>query len=292
MRTNSVAAIALLLLACTTAQAVPRQDCFPIEQLPAELQPQARKILLKALDTEALYTIAAPIKPLSSDIHRVNWKAGTRADLVSDLQRIARAFRCGKDLEGAFHIFDEVIEGRQYGDFFFARRSRVKETIAKNTALFARFGLSTGDVDHLSLTEIMRRIDRDRTFARMRALGLLFGYPQASIEHFMKLAELDHGKGTITPRQFTSIPTFKGETGYFIWVVPPNHRESQEEKALRTAAAPVLTQYKKLRKKWGSLLQSFGPVKSIEIVRDWFNNGLEDYDPAHADLKNCATHLK
>jgi hypothetical protein len=43
-------------------------DCFPFESLPDPLRERAEQLLLNALDSEALYTIAADIKPMSSGI--------------------------------------------------------------------------------------------------------------------------------------------------------------------------------------------------------------------------------
>jgi hypothetical protein len=41
-------------------------DCFPFESLPDPLRERAEQLLLRGLDSEALYTIAADIKPMSS----------------------------------------------------------------------------------------------------------------------------------------------------------------------------------------------------------------------------------
>jgi hypothetical protein len=47
-------------------------DCFPFESLPGLLRERAEQLLLNALDSEALYTIAADIKPMSSGIGPIN----------------------------------------------------------------------------------------------------------------------------------------------------------------------------------------------------------------------------
>ncbi len=53
--------------ACTAfAQTSARQDCFPFERLAPEQRKKADDLLLKALDSEALYTIVGDIKPMSS----------------------------------------------------------------------------------------------------------------------------------------------------------------------------------------------------------------------------------
>lgn len=44
---------------------VPCAECFPLEQLPPTLRARAESLLLAGLDSEALYTVAATIKPMS-----------------------------------------------------------------------------------------------------------------------------------------------------------------------------------------------------------------------------------
>jgi hypothetical protein len=39
------------------ADGVPRAQCFPVEKLPPALRAKSEEMLLKALDTEALYTL-------------------------------------------------------------------------------------------------------------------------------------------------------------------------------------------------------------------------------------------
>jgi hypothetical protein len=41
---------------------VPRAECFPLGQLPAELRAHSEEMLLKLLDTEALYTLVGGLQ--------------------------------------------------------------------------------------------------------------------------------------------------------------------------------------------------------------------------------------
>jgi len=65
-------------------------DCFPFERLPSALQPKAEALLLKALDGEALYTIAGGLKPMSSGIYSGSIKVD-----AADLARRAALPRAG-----------------------------------------------------------------------------------------------------------------------------------------------------------------------------------------------------
>lgn len=47
-------------------------DCFPFESLPDPLRQRAERLLLNALDSQALYTIAADIKPMSSSFNPID----------------------------------------------------------------------------------------------------------------------------------------------------------------------------------------------------------------------------
>jgi hypothetical protein len=48
------------------ARTAARADCFPFERLAPEKRERAEQLLLKALDSEALYTIVGNLKPMSS----------------------------------------------------------------------------------------------------------------------------------------------------------------------------------------------------------------------------------
>ena len=45
---------------------VPRAECFPAANLPAELRAKSEEMLLRALDNEALYTLVGGLKPMST----------------------------------------------------------------------------------------------------------------------------------------------------------------------------------------------------------------------------------
>lgn len=56
----------ILLSASAASSQSERSECFPFERLTAAERPRAEELLLKALDSEALYTIVGGLKPMSS----------------------------------------------------------------------------------------------------------------------------------------------------------------------------------------------------------------------------------
>lgn len=56
----------LFTVSAAAGQTVGRSECFPFERLAPEKRERAETLLLKALDGEALHTIAGDLKPMSS----------------------------------------------------------------------------------------------------------------------------------------------------------------------------------------------------------------------------------
>lgn len=109
-------AIGALLLA---ALSVPRQDCFPLERLPREIRPLSESLLLRALDNEALYTIASDLKPVSGVIEfRVPIEKPDLSE-IENTRDALRAWTCGD------FFFADVRHFRQpHGDRAHARPGR------------------------------------------------------------------------------------------------------------------------------------------------------------------------
>lgn len=86
----------------TTPQAsdfVARQDCFPFERLSPVEREKAEALLLKALDSEALYTIIGNLKPMSSGFGEMRFPV-KKMDLpqLAERRRILATWRCGDNL--------------------------------------------------------------------------------------------------------------------------------------------------------------------------------------------------
>ena len=94
------------ILQLTVAESVPRSECFPIERLSPELQPKAEALLLKMMDSEALYTIIGDLKPVSSSFWNGSFSM-TDPELgqLSETRQILNEFRCGNEFSAEILVF-------------------------------------------------------------------------------------------------------------------------------------------------------------------------------------------
>jgi len=277
---------ACLLLAYPHAViAVPRADCFPFERLEPRLQAKARRLLLAALDREALFSLVGTLKPWSSCGETLTTPAQPTdhprpvADIV-DLNSILATFHCGDDIEGAVHIYDQAHGSVRYAEPFVMKRSLARQKIAEHFNFFRAIGATH---DNPSLPGLLRQIEQASRYARFRAYGLLFGYPSLAVDFFVSAAENKDRTGEFVAREFINIPTFSSQSGHFVWAVPVGHQETTEETAIRSTAYLILERYRRLRR---TLIEgeseSTESPKSLELIREWFHDGNGDYSPDHA----------
>jgi hypothetical protein len=78
------------------AAGVSRCECLPTERLPADLRAKSEALLLKALDSEALYTIIGGLKPMSSGFASFKFSV-EKPDLaqIEETRRLLSVWRCG-----------------------------------------------------------------------------------------------------------------------------------------------------------------------------------------------------
>jgi hypothetical protein len=242
---------------------VPRSECFPIETLVPADRAVAEEWLAGALDREALFTLAAGIKPISSGVRQFTFST-VNPDLIEleQARRIAETFRCGEGLMAIVQIFGQESKGQRFAEVLFINRAAFDATLARHRPVFASRGLSPG-VDPrqaMTIVEFMPREDR------FRALGHLFGFPEYAVDFFAKATTPDAAHvGRGKDRDFYQVPAYKGAEGFFVWAVPLGHQERAEDRAIREQAAPVLENYRQRR------AQFIGPGKSGvgELLRDW-----------------------
>ena len=257
------------------APAVPCEQCFPLEQLPGDLRAQAEALLLVALDREALYTIAADLKPMSSGFAELSYPADEPAPPeLDELRTILAAFTCTPELTADVQVFHATFDGVAYADGLVFHRPRVVETVETFAEVFAPLGVSA---EQPPLT-IVDAVDADPTTLRFRGYGHLFGYPEYAVDFFAEAAEHEAMTGDFVERDFIHIPTFESAEGRFVYAVPEGHQENAEDLALRARAATVLDRYTDLR------AQSIGDGKPgvLHLVRTWFDDGTGRCSPRHA----------
>lgn len=222
-----------------------RAQCFPIETLaPADRQ-LAEEWLASALDREGLFTLLAPIKPISSGVRQFKYSTMT-PDLaeLDQARRIAAVLRCGEGLQAMVQLFAQESRGERFAEILFINRAAFDAELRQHAPLFAARGLSPGVAPEqaMAIVEVMPRDDR------FRALGHLFGFPEYAVEFFVSATTQNATNvGPGKDRDFYQVPAFKGSDGFFVWAVPLGHVERPEDRDIRMRAAPVLARYRELR---------------------------------------------
>lgn len=231
--------LALLLVACSTAAPTRTPASAPGSAPTAD----TARVLLAALDSEALYTIAGGLKPVSEGFWHGNVH-DEQPDLAAvSAARAALAPWRNDTLWADVHVFHDAHDGKRAARGYVVERRALAELLHAHAAFFAPFGL--GPDTHPA--EVMAVVERLPKLDRHRGLGLLFGYPQHAIEFFLA-AEIAREAGTEpAPRRFVQIPAFVSPTGRFVYAVGKDDPERAEDRELAAAAAPRLQRYRELR---------------------------------------------
>jgi hypothetical protein len=289
MKTLRFAIVALLppLLAFSLAAQRPgpfsAAECFPFERLPQGLRPRAEETLLRALDGEALYTIAGGLKPMSSGFVSASI-AVDAPDLVEAeaLRQVLDAWTCGGELAAGVHHFARVFEGRRALEAVVFHRPALRGLLTRHSGFFAPYGLSASS----DPAEVVMAVEYDPTPARLRGYGYLFGYPDYAVDFFVQAALTQEereknptpGVAALVPRDFVSLPTTRGERR-FVYAVPKGHLANDADLLLRTAAEALFADYTARRARH---IRGDSPAGVLALVREWFDDGKGDVRPSHA----------
>lgn len=263
---------AALLLAAALAAAAPAvrpADCFPVEQLGGSERAEAEALFLRILDSEALYTVAGGLKPVSSGFVRLTARADAGALPEVDRQRRLLAhFRCGDAVFATVHHFRALHEapdggGRvRYFDGIVMAPAAVRRTVARYEAEFAALGVSP----HSHPMEVLLAVESADEAARWRGYGRLFGYPAEAVEFFVHAGVRQRETGQLEPRRFVLLPTFARPDRGLVYAVAADAPETGADAALRQAVEATLADYRQRRARY------VGPGKPgvARLLRDWF----------------------
>lgn len=257
---------------------VPRSEAFPIERLEPALHAEASRLLLRAADREALFTLIGGVKPISSGIESLRFP-GARPDSsgLERLRRVARVFQVGDVLTATVQPFTRLFEGVRSVELVVVHRSSFAATVARHADLFGYLGLSPSSEPAQALV----MLDGDTSTRRFRAYGHLFGYPDHAVRFFADAADSERESGQFVTRDFFQIPTFESPTGRFVYAVPKGHAPNDADLGLRRRSEVILRYYRHLRP------QYIGPGKPgiVELLRDWMDDGTGHLSPSIAERK-------
>ncbi len=274
-------AVSLSPLSAQVPQKAPAAECFPFERLPESLRPRAEEMLLRALDGEALYTIAGGLKPMSSGFVSSSIKVDAPDLAEAEATRqILAAWTCGGEIAAGLHHFAAVYQGSRSLEAVVFHRSALKNMLTRHAAFFTPYGLSPSS----DPMEVVMTVEYAATTPRLRGYGYLFGYPDYAVDFFAQASETQRleeektGKGTLVPRDFVSLQTARGERR-FVYAVPKGHEPNDADRALKTAADAIYEDYSARRKRHIAGESASGV---LALVREWFDDGTGDVRPSHA----------
>jgi len=265
---SGIVAVALAALACAPARRpsaalapASAAACFPVEALAPADRREAERLLLHLADGEALYTLAGGLKPLSSGAADVQLRVAPAVDTgalarLDQLRRVTAALHCGEI--GAFVQLYAAPQRRADSSVVRAasvvlyHRRSLRALVERQAPFFATLGI-TPAADPRDLVEAVEHAERA---PRWRGYGHLFGYPDEAVAFFVEAGEEGDRTGRLVPRDFRRIGTVRQypETrdgppvlSAFVYAVPKGAPESDADRRLRAAAAPLLARYRRER---------------------------------------------
>ncbi|MEM8735339.1 MAG: hypothetical protein AAGG44_13995, partial [Planctomycetota bacterium] len=267
----------------THRDAVPRNACFPLETLDESSRHLSKKLLLDALDSEALFTLVGGIKPVSEGFFDT-WFQVEKPDSteLAEVRQALSVWRCGDQFEAGVLPFKSLRNGERYAAAWIASRPQLDRILGDQNSFWASLGVT----QDLSAEAILLNVEgADRPGDRWRGMGYVFGYPKRAVDFFVQAGEHYSTTGEFVEREFRNYPTHSRSRGGFVYAVPKLDEASSAERSLRKQVDAILTVYRGLREKY---VVGDDPQRIVELVRDWFDDGSGRCHPDHAMQKALA----
>lgn len=280
--------VALLVAACTAPRQLTESAvsdighrggaCFDWSVLPPEDRAYADSLLAYALDHEGLYTIAAPIKPMSSvaslDLPvarpdtlpegvrgQVPPGSGLHLARAARFHRVAATMRCGS-VEAIVVPYRKPYEGERILQMSVVDRDRLDILLARDAAFWGQWGLTPGADPHLVATIV----ENETATNRWRGYGYLFGYPEYAVTFFTEAGRHQEETGDFVERDFFHIPVHGRPTGHFTYAIPRDHTPTEVDSVVYREAAEVLQRYRAVRP---DFLRADSTLRAAELLRSW-----------------------
>lgn len=285
-RRFSIEALALLfavaVLGCgsmgsTQYASAPRAAaCFDLSVLPGEDRAYADSLLGAALGHEALYTLYAPIKPMSSmamlrlPVARADSLSGVR-NAVPDgaetalgqaarFHRVAQALRCGA-LAMVVVPYRRSYDGERILQMSVVDTTRLNEVLRRDAVFWGQWGFVPG----ADPATVVTTVEFEEPLERFRGYGYLFGYPEYAVDFFVEAAREEARTGAFVERDFFHIPVHAATQGYFTYAIPKGHRPTAVDSTLYRQALDVLQAYNAHRLRY---VRPDGSVRAADLLRD------------------------
>lgn len=256
------------------SDAVPRDIFLPLESLAEHTRQLSEELLLKALDSEAFYTLVGQLKPVSEGFWG-GYFSVEPADLT-EIEQVRAALRPWNVPNMFFAdvlVYESVQHGQRYASAYLIHLPSFRKLIEQESEFFTRWGITANTPPG----EVMLAIERSRQpDDRWRGFGLVFGYPRYAIDFFVTAGMHQRTTGEFVERDFRQIPTFASPSGRFVYAVPKLSSTNAEELAIQRRAALLLSEYKRLRPQYIDLSKNAG-----SLLRDWMDDGNGYCHPEH-----------
>ena len=258
--------------------AVPRSTFLSTETLDEKTKQLSDELLLKALDSEAFYTLVGQLKPVSEGFWGGYFSVNPAE--FTEIEQVRAAIRSW-NVPGLFYadvlVYESIQHGQRYASAYVVHVPSLKTLIEREHDFFARWGITVDTPPG----EIMMAIERSRQpDDRWRGFGLVFGYPKYAIDFFVTAGMHQRSTGEFVERDFRQIATFAGRSGRFVYAVPKLSHPGSEDFALQRRAAVFLSEYKQLRPQYTK------PTKDPSgLLRDWMDDGNGMCHPDHLIAK-------
>lgn len=259
--------------------AVPLCECFPVSRLAEADQLESRKLLLKALDSEALYTLVGGDKPVSEGFYSTRFRiAPPDVSEIEKHRQLISVWTCGSSISSGIMTFEQLHDGERFAAGWLANEDALRQLRKTHSGYFEALGITESS----TAESVMLSIERSsRPEERWRGFGLVFGYPDYAVEFFVRAGLHQRETGEFVERDFRQYPTIQRPTGGFVYAVPKVTREQSEEAELRERCRLVLEEYKGLRKEFCE-----GDRMEPELIlRRLYDDGYGWCHPDHAKQK-------
>jgi hypothetical protein len=244
---------------------VPAHACFPVESLSPEDRAIADGILLTMGDGEGLYTLAGGLKPVSSGmLLSVRVAPDLDAAALGALEqrrRVAARLSCGE--VGVFTlVFADAQQSTAKGtsrvtELVVYHRAALAAAVARHAAYFTPLGITPSS----DAQEVLAAVEHAPRAERWRGYGYLYGYPDHAVDFFVTAGVDGDASGQVVPRDFRRIETWTKHgdptdrtppLSMFVYAVPKGAAETDDERALRKAAASIYQRYVEARRRFVS----------------------------------------
>jgi hypothetical protein len=231
---------------------------FAAMDLRADLRLRSDRLLLRILDSAALYTIVGGLKPMSGYMgsfirRRILWTHFSEFRCVRrQLESIELERRILAGLFGKLPLFATVHgspdsenqpSGAIYAFGMLANMATVASVVANRQPFFAPY-LVTPSSHPL---EVLLSVIRDPSPASARGLGYLMGYPEYAIDFWLESRAKERATGRKVARDYIRIPTYSKRSN-FVWAVSRGHQERVEDREIKGRAAEIFASYCKHRR--------------------------------------------